>query len=340
MATGINRLNRLQWVREVTPGTPVGTATTRWRGAGSMLDDQRRIEEIDEWMGIIEGADRTSVVQLLGMIALADTPLTAEQVQYLMVMGMGGPTTGAADGVGTDKIYVTNIPTTTKPTTTSYTLQGGDDFEVEQMEYTVCTKISLKGAMGQTVKMGGSLMGRQVARLAGGFTAAAIPAVGEFPCQLGKLYMDAIGGAYGATQVSTTLLAWNVDLELKWQPTFTMDGNLYYAYPSYVGHKITGGLTYLHDTPSGGASGALFDFRNQTPKLMRIDLSGDAVATPGTLYSTKKLLIDLPIKLLNPGPVGNDSGNNMYQFKFRSRYNTTAGNAGKFTVVNENTTLI
>jgi len=304
-----------------------------------MLDDQRKVEEIEEMIGIIDGADRTSVVQLLGMLALADTPLTSDQLQYLFAMGMGGPTSGAADGVGTDKIYVTNIPTTAKPTTTPYTIQGGDDFEVEQMEYTVCTKISLKGAMGQTAKMGGTLMGRQVARLAGGFTAAAIPSVGEFPNQMGKLYMDVIGGAYGATQVSSTLIAWNVDFEILWRPTFTMDGSLAFSYPSYTGHKITGGLTYLHDTPSGGASGALLDFRNQTPKLMRIDLSGDAVATPGTLYSTDKVLIDLPIKLLNPGPVGNDSGNNMYAFKFRSRYNATAGNAGKITVVTENATL-
>jgi hypothetical protein len=339
MATGITKLSRIQWVKEVTPGTPVATATTRWRGAGAMLDDQRKVEEIEEMMGIIDGADRTAVVQLLGMLNLADTPLTAEQLQYLMVMGMGGPTTGAADGAGSDKIYVTNVPTTAKATATPYTIQGGDDFEVEQMEYAVCTKISIKGAMGQTCKMGGTLMGRQVARLAGGFTAAAIPAVGEFPCQKGKLYMDAIGGAYGATQVSTTLLAFQVDLELHWIPVFTMDGNLYFAYPSYTGHKISGSLTYLHDTPSDGNTGAMLDFRNQTPKLMRIDLSGDAVTSPGTLYSTKKVLIDLPVKLLNPGPLGNDNGNAIYTFKFRSRYSTTAGNAGKFTVVPELTPL-
>ena len=95
MAVGIKRLQRIQWVKEVTPGTPVATATTRWRGAGAMLDDQRKIEEIEEWMGIIDGADRTAVVQLLGMLELAETPLTADQLQYLMVMGMGGPTARA-----------------------------------------------------------------------------------------------------------------------------------------------------------------------------------------------------------------------------------------------------
>lgn len=338
MAVGIQRLQRIQFGKETVAGTAVA-ATTRWRGAGAMLDDQRKVEEIEEMMGIIDGADRTAIVQLLGMLTLSDTPLTSDQLQYLMVMGMGGPTTGSADGAGSDKIYVTNVPTTARPTTTPYTIQGGDDFEVEQMEYTVCTKVTLKGAMGQTAKMAGTLMGRQVARLGSGFSAAAIPAIGEFPTQLGKLYMDAIGGAYGATQISNTLIAWQVDLELNWKPVFTMDGNLYFSYPSYTGHKISGSMTYLNDTAADGNTGALLDFRNQTPKLMRLDLSGPAVTSPGTLYATKKVLIDLPIKLLNPGPLGNDAGNDIRVFKFRSRYNATAGNAGKVTCVTDLTPL-
>jgi len=338
MAAGIKRLQRIQFGKESVAGTAVA-ATTRWRGAGTMLDDQRKIEEIEELMGIIDGADRTAVVQLLGMITLADTPLTSDQLQYLLVMGAGGPTTGSADGAGSDKIYVTNFPTTAKPTTTPYTIQAGDDFEVEQMEYTVCTKITLKGAMGQTCKMGGTLLGRQVARLGGGFAAATIPAIGEFPTQSGKLYMDAIGGTYGATQVSTTLIAWQVDIEFHWQPVFTMDGNLYFAYPSYTGQKISGQITYLNDTPADGNTGALVDFRAQTPKLMRIDLTGGAVTTPGTTYSTRKCLIDLPVKLLNPGPLGDDNGNDIRVFKFRSRYNTTAANAGKITNVLDITPL-
>lgn len=338
MAVGIKRLQRIQFGKEVTPGTAVA-ATTRWRGAGAMLDDQRKVEEIEEMIGIIDGADRTAIVQLLGMLALSDTALTSDQLQYLCVMAMGGPTTGSTDGAGSDKIYVNTFPTTAKPTVTPYTIQAGDDFEQEVMEYTVCTKVSIKGAMGQTVKMGGTLMGRQVARLGGGFSAATIPAIGEFPTQSGKLWMDAIGGAYGTTQVSNTLIAFQVDLEFTWKPTFTMDGNLYYSYPSYVSHKFSGQLSYLNDTAADGNTGAMLDFRNQTPKLMRIDLSGGAVTTPGTLYSTRKCMIDLPIKLLNPGPLGDDSGNDIRVFKFRSRYNTTAANQGKITNVLDITPL-
>jgi hypothetical protein len=316
-------------------------ATTRWRGGATLLDDQRKIEEIEEWIGIIDGADRTSVVQLLGMLALDEVPATSEQFQYLAVMGMGGPTTGSADGAGTDKIYTTNTPTTAKPTTVPYTVQGGDDFEVEQMEYTVCTKIGLKWALGQTLRMSGTLMGRQVARLGTGFSAATIPSIGagEFPAQKGKLFLDVIGGAYGTTQVSNLMIAGQVDIEIMWQPVFTIDGNLYFSYPSYTGHKISGQISYLHDTGADGSTGEMADFRAQTPQLMRIDFSGDAVASAGTTYSTRKIIVDCPIKYLNPGPLGEDNGNDVRVMKFRSRYNTTAGNQGKIICVNELTTL-
>ncbi len=341
MASGIKRLRRIQLGKEVTPGTAVA-ATTRWRGGATMLDDQRKIEEIEEWIGIIDGADRTAVVQLLGMIALDPVPATAEQFQYFAAMGFGGPTAGSADGAGTDKIYTTNIPTTAKPTAVPYTIQGGDDFEVEQMEYAVCTKITLSGAMGQTARMGGTLMGRQTARLAGGFSAGAtIPAVGvgEFPTQRGKLYLDPIGSAYGTTQISNLLVAFQLDYEIGWAPTFTMDGNLYFSYPSYITHKITGQLTFLHDTGADGNTGAMADMRAQTPKKLRIDLAGDAVASGGTTYQARHIIVDAPIKYLLSGPLGEDNGNDTRVMKFRSRYNTTAGDQGKIIVVNEITPL-
>lgn len=338
MATGIKRLQRLQFGKESSAGTAV-VATTRWRGMGAMLDDQRKIEEIEELIGIIDGADRTAVVQLIGMLNLDSTPATPEQFQYLSVLGFGGGVAGVQDGTGSDYIYTTNIPTTAKPTAVPYTIEGGDDFEVERMEYSVATKISVTWALGQTVKVTGALMGRQVARFGTSFTSVSIPACSELPTQQGKVYLDAIGGTYGGTQLSNTIIAGKIDYEIMWQPTFTIDGNLYFSYPSYTGHKVSGELSFLHDTASDGSTGAMKQFRDQTPKLLRIDCIGDAVQTPGTTYSNKRIIFDLPIKYLNPGPLADNNGNDIYVMKFRSRYNTTAGNQGKIVVVNELTTL-
>jgi hypothetical protein len=334
MALGIQRLQRVQFGKESTGGTAV-VETARWRGGGGALDDQRKIEEIEEMMGILDGADRTAVVQLLGMIQLSDIAATAEQFQYLLAGAWSGPVTGSADGAGTDKTYTTNVPTTAQPAGTFYTIVGGDNFETERMEYSVVTKISLKGAMGQTAKMGATWMGRQISRYATGFAAVSIPACSELPVQQGKVYLDAIGGTYGTTQVSDLLIGFQVDIEIKWVPVFTMTGNLYYSYPSYAGHKITGTLSFLHNTGADGNTGVKADFRNQTPKKLRLDLVGQAVQTPGTTYSNNHIIVDLPIKYTSVSPLGNDNGNDKIDLKFRSRYNVTAAEAGKFIIVNE-----
>ncbi len=334
MATGIKKFSRIQLGKETVAGTAVA-ATTRWRGSGAMLDDQRVIEQIEEMIGILNAADRDATVQQLGMWNIAETPCTPEQLPYLNAMGLGGPVTGSADGPGTGKIYQTTIPTTAKPTLVPHTLQGGDDFEVEQMEYCVAKQIKISGAMGQTARMSGQVLGRQVARLGGGFTAISVPAVSELPVQQGKVYLDAIGGAYGTTQVSNVIIQFDVTIDVLIVPTFVMDGNLYYSYPSYTDHKISGQLTFLHDTGSDGSTGAKAQWRARTPLLLRIDLIGDTTATPGTLYSNKKVIIDLPIKYQNPGPLGDNSGNDIVVMKFVSHYNLTAGNGGKIICVAE-----
>ena len=89
MATGIKRLQRLQMGPEVTPGTAVA-ATAVWRGAGNQMSDDMVIEEIEEMVGILDGTDRTAIVQLMAGIELSETPLTFEHLPYLLAMGFGG----------------------------------------------------------------------------------------------------------------------------------------------------------------------------------------------------------------------------------------------------------
>src|SRR4051794_32121280 len=127
---GIKKLQRIQAGFEATPGTAV-VATSRWRGMGTTLEDKRKLEIIDELIGIMGGADRTIITQNLGGLALSATPATPEQCQYLFVWGMAGPKTGVADGVGTGKVYTNTIPTTATPTPTPGTFETGDNREQE-----------------------------------------------------------------------------------------------------------------------------------------------------------------------------------------------------------------
>lgn len=334
---GVKNLRRLQLGKETVAGTAV-VATTRWRGPG-VLKDTREVEEFESQFGILGQTDASAVVALGGQVDLAATPLTFEQFPYLLAMAFGGPTTGAADGIGTDKIYTTNVPTTSLPTLQTYTLEGGDNNEVERLEYVYCTKFSIVGQPKKAITMSASLMGRQVARFGSGFTAAAIPTVEEALFQKSKVYLDAIGGTPGTTQVANAVLGYKIDVSVPTVPKFTADGNLYFSFPQYVEQTISGEITFEHDASVDGNTGAKVDFRAQTPKLLQIKIEGSSAATGGTTYQKKTVLITLPIKWKAVGGLEDMNKNDIVKMQFRSRYNATAGNAGSFVVVNELTAL-
>lgn len=337
MAPGRKRLQKLQLGIESTAGTAVA-ATTIWRGMGNMLEDQRVIEEIEEMVGVIEGYDRTAIPQYLGGLELAETPLTFEQFQYILAGAFGATTGGAADGSGSGKVYTTTLPTTAAPTLKSYTWQGGDDFEAERMEYGVVTKWSVKGTGGETSKVTATIMGRQVTTNA--FTGSlAVPTVEDVLTSKGKVWLDAISGTFGTTQVANQILAYEINCEALWIPKFTMDGQLYFSLPVFAGYKMTGKLTFEHDTAVSGTGGAKADWRNQTAKKLRVNLIGGALTTAGTTYSTKVINFDLPIKWTKANVIEDKDGNDIVDMEFRSRYNSTAGTAGSIVVVNENSSL-
>jgi hypothetical protein len=337
MAPGRKRLSKIQFGKETVSGTAVA-ATTVWRGMGSMISDDRTLEEIEEMSGIFEGPDRTNITAYKSTLDLASTPLTFEQYQYLWAMALAGPTTGAADGPGTDKIYATTLPTTSIATPISYTIKAGDDFEVEQFAYSVCTKIGMEFVAGKTAMMSGGLVGRQTATST--FTGAiALPTVEDVLGSKFTVFLDDVSGTYGTTQVSQAILAGKLAFDFTWEPKYTADGSLDYSYIMLTGMKATGELTYEHNTAVSGSGGAKQFYRNQTAKLLQLKAVGSAVATPGTTYSNKTILHNLPIKFTKIGVLADQNGNDIVTMSFRSRYNITKGDAGQIIVVNENTTL-
>lgn len=338
---GAAGLRKIQFGKQSSLNTPVA-ATTIWRGAGNTISDERKLEEIQEWIGIFDGADRTRIVQLLAMDELQSTPLTFEQVQYLLAMAFGGPTSGVADGAGDGFIYTTPIPTTTVPSSPSYyTVEAGDDFESERMEDVVCTKISIQGNLGETLKVSASLMGRQATRMASGMTGAlGIPAVEEVVTQLGLVSLDDVTGDYGDTQVSTCIYGVKLDIELYWRPNFCMNGSLAWQAPLFRGKKISGELIYSHAAAVSGSGGAKDFFRNQTAKLLQVNWGGTDFASAGTAYSKKTFIVNLPIKFGKPSVIDSKDDISIVTMPFVSRYNATKGDAGNFIVVNDLTALL
>src|SRR3972149_3846857 len=154
---GIKALRKLQLGRETVAGTAVA-ATTLWRGMG-VIEDQRETVFVDEDTGYLSGVDRSYQPKLLAALSLESIPATFEQLPHLLEMGIE-TVTPVQDGTGTDYIYTYAGPTTAVKTQKTYTIEGGDNQEAEEMEYCYAEKITLEGKAGEAVMMSADIKGR------------------------------------------------------------------------------------------------------------------------------------------------------------------------------------
>jgi len=327
---GIKALRKIQLGVEVTPGTAVA-ATAIWRGMGT-IEDQREVVFSQEDVGYVGGLDRTHVPKLLAAISMDETEATFEQLPYILAAGVKNVVAGAADGSGSDLIYAYPFPTTAVNTLKTYTIQGGDNQEAERMEYSFVEAFKLTGKAGEALKMQADWLGRQVALNA--FTGSlSLPTVEEILFSKGKLYIDAVGGTIGGTQKSNTLLGMELSVKTGLIPVFAADGNLYFSFMKSTGQlEIILKITFEHDSTSAAEK---VIWRAGTPRQIRLDFDGNAVTTPGTTYSTKKLRIDLAGKWEKFDKLDEQDGNDIVTGTFRARYNSTAALFASITVVNE-----
>lgn len=352
MAIGIKGARRIQFGLETTPGTGVA-ATARMRWNGGTLDDAREHEFPEELVGFYDGTDRQYTKLVSGALDIAETPLTPDQLPYLFAAGLGGPVTGAADGTGSTGFrYATTIPfnPASPPTNRAYTVEGGDNNEVERLTYGKVTKIVLKGSQKAACTMSGAMIGQQVALLGGGFAATTLVDTNDLIFAGSRLYLDAVGGTIGTTQVQEQLLGFEITIEPMWVPKQTGEGapdNPIWSFVVYTGCKITGKLTLENGTSSttgivNGTNGIRSWFRARTPRLMRLDVLGQSYATAGTgtlLTGRRGVRLDLPIRFTKVPPLEDVDGNATVTVEFESRYNSTFGGRGTITVANETSAL-
>lgn len=323
---GNKALRKLQFGREVTPGTKVA-ATALWRGTGS-LDDQRETVFPPEDIGNLAGTDRTYVPKLAGALALESTPATFEQLPYIFNMGIKALTTGVDDGVGDGVVYAFPLHTTTLNTPQSFTVQGGDDQQAEVMEYALATDFTLEGGAAAALMMSANLFGRQIAPQAftGGLTP---PEVEEILFGSGKLFIDAEGGTIGTTQKSNTLLKMSAKVKTGLTPRFGLE-SLYFAAHRWQAPEVLLDLTFYHDA-SAVAEKAAKDA--QTPRLIRLEFLGSTLGVAGS-FTNKTLRIDLAGKWEKFTKLDEDGGDDIVTGTFRARFNSTGNLFAAFTVVN------
>lgn len=338
MAGGIKNLRKIQWTKETTAGTAVSTATLLWRGLGT-IEDLTAVSFIEEDIGYLSQVDRTTIGTIGAKLELEPVALNIFQLPYLLEMGVKAITTGASDGSGSDKVYAYTLPTTAKNTINTFSIQGGDDTDVERMEYGFADTITLTGKANEPWKMSATLMGRQVTDVStfNPTSLALQTQLDDLLFNKSKLYIDAAGGTVGTTQVTNAFLEATIKLKTGWFPRFTGDGNLYFSYPAFAAPLLDVDLTFVHDAT---AVTRKTDWRTQVARLFRINVPGAAVTTAGTTYANNTLRIDFASKGVKIDKLGEMGGEDVLHCHYSSRYNATGSLYASVTVALDGITAL
>lgn len=158
---GIKALRRIQLAKEVTAGTRVKGATL-WRGTGTLKNDLEVVNPIED-IGIVMPTDRTYIPRTGGTLTLEATPATFEQLPYLFEMGVKAVATGSSDTAGTGFVYTYAMPTSTKNTINTYSIEAGDDNQAEFAQYAFAESIKLSAKVNAAIEMSGVIKTRAVA---------------------------------------------------------------------------------------------------------------------------------------------------------------------------------
>ncbi len=330
---GVKSLRRIQLGQETVAGTVVAS-TALWRGTG-VIEDQRELNFVEEDIGFFSGVDRTYISKFVGAMSMPDTPATFEQITYVLNAGVKLVTTPVTDTGGSGEIYAFTFPTSALNAIKTFTVEGGDNQQEEEMYYSFVESFTLSGAGGEALMMNANWVGRQIQN--GTFTTQpATPTIEDILFSKGKLYIDTVGGTIGTTQITSTLLNMSLSVETGIIPKWTADGDLDFNFHQFTRPEVTLELTYEHNASAVAEKTA---WRNETARLIRLDFDGSAFTTAGSSHTTKLLRIDLAGKYESFAALADQDGNDIVTATFRALYNATAATFGEIKVVNDVTPL-
>jgi hypothetical protein len=339
---GIKALSRIEIGRETTAGTAVA-ADVLLQAEGMVKDAQDRAFPVEGSEFIFPTAQ--SYIRKEGVeITIDDSPVYSETIGHILGMGIAGGVAAASDGSGNDLIYIYPFPITAANTAPDpYTIEGGDDQESGEASYCFATKIGLKWGVGEELMFSADIVGRQWTDCS--FTGTN-PSVTLHALPKAKLYVNNSGATGIFTQKTQTFMGFALEIPTAWVPVYSGDGELFYTFPKFVGHKdknaITGVITYEHDA-TGEAE--LNFARAGTIRLVKVVFEGDAVTTAGTLYSKHSVIFDAAIQYTDVPEPKDQDGNNTVALPFRVVYSVadataiatapSGTGAGGLVVVNE-----
>lgn len=331
---GIRQLRQIQLGRETT------AATTRWRGLGA-FEDRTEVVMPEEFIGIIGGGDRSYISKYDAGATFDDTDLTFEQLPHLLIAGIANTTTGTQDGTGSGYVYTYNIAHSTAPTVGTYTLRAGDNQQAEIMDSSFVQSFSIKGNAGEPWMMSANWVGKQITTSVFS-TSVSIPTVETALFSRSTFWLNSVSDTYGweaGTPWQPLVLSMEINFDNLMMPKFVMGNSRAFNFIYPGNREISGSITFEHDALGVAEKEA---WRNEEPRLMRVYMIGSSLTTNAAapVHTNKTVYLDLPIKYTSFDPLDDQDGNSIVKASFVSRYNATAGDAGKFIIVLDGTTSI
>ncbi len=333
MAVGIKAFRKIQLGRETVPGTAVA-ATTIWRGLGVPRDDRKAVL-VDENIGMLSPSQRLYIPKIEVGADFDEVEATFEQLPHIFEAGLKSVGSGAADGAGSDKIYDYPFPLTTAPTIKTYTIEGGDNVLCEKLEYAFVSEFTISGKVGEALKMSATWVGRQLTPTT--FTGAlSLPVVEEILFSKGKLSIDNVAGTFGTTQVVGSFLEMALKVKTGLMAYFTGDGNLYFTAMKNTPVEALLDITFeVETTPVAERA----NWRNLVERLVQVKFEGSSVASGGTTYQKKTLIVNLAGKWDVLNEIGDSDEDDTLSGTFRAGYSATKALMGNIIVVNELSTV-
>ena len=329
--SGVTALRRIQLGREGTAGTAVA-ATTVWRGMG-LLSDDRTVTHVDEQIGIVLPTTRAYIPKLGATVALDSIEATFQQLPHLLEAGVK-TATPADDGAGTGKIYTYDLPSTATNTIKTYTIEGGDNQQAQELDYGFVESFKLSGTAGEGVMMEATFRGRDVvnATFTGSLTVPVLLPSDHVVFGGSTLHIDAASGTIGTTAIASTLLSFDLDVTTGLRAKWTNLGKDFdFVYFDRNSFSATLRLVYEHNA-AAVAQRALYEAA--TPRLVRLTFLGGALGTAGTAWSTHGLQIDAA-GIYDAMTFGDVDGNATIEAEMKISHDLTSSIGLVIRVVNE-----
>jgi hypothetical protein len=328
---GIKGLRRLQLGKEVTPGSAV--ASTALLDFNGTLQDDRELIFPEEAIGYLPGRTRTYTAKY-GATLEMEGPLSFEQFPYILNACVGGVTPTTDTNPGTGYIYTYTFPTTTATPSTdlyTYTIEGGDNIQAEEMEFSYIDNFTLSGRFGEVWNLSATWKGRQCSTST--FTSSSDVTVSDVESVLftkTKMYVDSTSDTIGTTEKVGSLIEAELSVTSGWSEKPVASGNLYFSDIKMISPEIMLTVTMEHDSNSTAQKDA---WRAETAKLVRLNIYGTALSGAGA-YTYKTVNIDLAGKWESWEKIDEIDGNDIIRGVFRARYDTTAAFFAQIVVVN------